>query len=143
MQFKTFREYLLSVYDVSPEEEKELYEENTVDGVFQFGQGEDDRICFFYADEGADGCMLSFSAYFGRYDENTREEVIALIDEYNAREDREYDLNYLNDQVWVELGGACLEEEEAVQMVLDVINFFNGDSDVVVALRKLSLDDYE
>ena len=127
--YQNFNDYLVSKFN-------RTVEDCTVDGIIEtvlpMGGGEENRIVVFYPKD-----MLSLSVFYGNFQDKHFKALCAYVDNYNERKDSEYELRCFDGQIWAEIDDFGLDEQQAIQMIEDVLKFFAEDGQLATELREL------
>ena len=127
--YKNFNEYLVSKFG---QDEAEFMTDNYVESVVPIDDSESNRIVVFYTGE-----ALSLSIYYGEFEPKHRKAIYAFIDTYNEREDRVYELRYMNDQIWIEIDESEVDDQRAIEIIENVIQYFTQENEVVTKLQEI------
>ena len=126
---QTFNEYLVSKFNQT---QADCCVDGITETVLPMGGGEENRIVVFYPKG-----MLSLSVFYGTFEDRHQKAMYAFIDSYNEREDREYELRSMNNQIWIEVEEGGVDDQKAIEIIEKVMAFFADDGEFVKTFRNL------
>lgn len=125
-----FKDYLVTKFG---KDEKDFIVDGNVETTLPMSERDEDRIGVFYA-----GNFLSLSVFYGNFDSRHFKAMCAFIDNYNEREDRAYELRYMDGQIWIEVDAMGVDDQKSIAIIEDVIEFFAEGGEIVTEIRKLT-----
>lgn len=130
MNMRNFNEYLATKFG---QNEVDFIVDGHVETVVPMGERAEDRIVVFYIKD-----FLSLSVFYGNFEPRHFKAMCAFIDNYNEREDRAYELRYMNGQLWAEVEAMGVDDQKAIAIIEDVMKFFADDGEIATEVRKLA-----
>ena len=129
MNYKNFKDYLVTKFR---QNEADFMVDGAVETVISMDNSASNRIEILYTPK-----FLSLSAFYGEFEPKHRKAIYAFIDTYNDREDRVYELRYMNDQIWIEIDESEVDDQRAIEIIENVIQYFTQESEFVKQLREI------
>lgn len=127
--YQNFNDYLVSKFNRTVED---CTEDGIIETVLPMGGGEENRIVAFYPKG-----FLSLSVFYGKFEDKHQKAIYALVDTYNEREDRAYELRTMNNQIWIEVDVPGADDQKAIETIEKVMAFFAEDGEFVKSFQNL------
>ena len=127
--YQNFNDYLVSKFNKTVED---CVVDGIIETVLPMGGGEENRIVVFYPKG-----MLSLSVFYGNFEDKHQKAIYALVDTYNEREDREYELRAMNNQIWIEVDIPGVDDQKAIETIEKVMVFFAEDGEFVKSFQNV------